>query len=204
MSVFSFCHAVKSVLIGWYFQDLKSVWPGCISLVLKSEAAGSLIAPWWLATFFTVHKPRPLHVNKWEFSQKKKNYTSNTIFRNMFWSFKVVVIMLIYVQLFIFIISLILSSNLMLYKRGVPLWLIGSVGVWAEVWFRGSTSRQTLAPNKPLLHRLGLQMMSFTQDGNSHAEMYSLHSSIVEGSGDASSIFFTIYGLTWYKTLCLL
>ncbi len=39
-----------------------------------------------------------------------------------------------------------------------------------------------------LLRRLGLQMMSFTQDGSGHTEMYSLHFSIVEGSRDASSI----------------
>ncbi len=41
-----------------------------------------------------------------------------------------------------------------------------------------------------LLRRLWLQMTSFSQDGNGHTEMYSLHFSIVEGSGDASSIFF--------------
>ncbi len=86
----------------------------------------------------TSHKPRPLHVNKWDF---KKWITLPIQFSEIwFWSFKVVVITLIYVQLFTFVISLILASNLMLYKRGVSLWLIGSVGVWAGVWFRGSTS----------------------------------------------------------------
>ncbi len=34
----------------------------------------------------------------------------------------------------------------------------------------------------------------FTQDGISHTEMICLHFSIVEGSGDTSSIFFTVYG----------
>ncbi len=43
---------------------------------------------------------------------------------------------MIYVQLFVFVISLILASNLMLYKRGVSLWMIGSAGVWAGVWAR--------------------------------------------------------------------
>ncbi len=33
-------------------------------------------------------------------------------------------------------------------------------------------------------------MTSFTQYGNDHTDMYSLYFSIVEGSGDASSIFF--------------
>ncbi len=45
------------------------------------------------------------------------------------------------------------------------------------------TTAQTLAPNESLLRRLGLQMTSFTQDGSSHIEMYSLHFS---GSGDTS------------------
>ncbi len=44
-----------------------------------------------------------------------------------------------------------------------------------------------------LLRRLGLQMMSFTQDGSGPTEMHSLHFSVVEGSGDAWSIFFTVY-----------
>ncbi len=56
------------------------------------------------------------------------------------------------------------------------------------------STAQTRAPNESLLRRLGLQMTSFSQDGNGHTEMYSLHSSIVEGSGDALSIFFTVYG----------
>ncbi len=43
---------------------------------------------------------------------------------------------MIYVQLFVFVISLILASNLMLYKRSVSLWMIGSAGVWAGVWAR--------------------------------------------------------------------
>ncbi len=50
-----------------------------------------------------------------------------------------------------------------------------------------------LRRHEPLQRRLGLQMTSFTQDGSSHTEMYSLHFSIVEGIGDASSIFFTVY-----------
>ncbi len=57
------------------------------------------------------------------------------------------------------------------------------------------TTAQTRAPNKSLLRRLGLQMKSFSQDGTCHTEMYSLHFSIVEGSGNASSIFFTVYDL---------
>ncbi len=46
-----------------------------------------------------------------------------------------------------------------------------------------------------LLRRLGLQITSFTQDGSSRTEMYLLHFSIVDGSGDTSSIVFTVYGL---------
>ncbi len=52
------------------------------------------------------------------------------------------------------------------------------------------STAQTLAPNESLLRRLGLQMTSSTQDGSGHTKMYSLHSSIVEGRGDASSLFF--------------
>ncbi len=37
------------------------------------------------------------------------------------------------------------------------------------------TTAQTLAPNESLLHRLGLQMTSFTQDGRGHNEMLWLH-----------------------------
>ncbi len=76
---------------------------------------------------------------------------------------------------------------------GVSLWLIGSVGVWAGVWFWApphDSTAQNLAPNESVLRRLGLQMTSFSQDGNGHTEMYWLHFSIVEGSRDASSIFF--------------
>ncbi len=74
---------------------------------------------------------------------------------------------------------------------------------------------QTLAPNESLLRRLWLQtnlycadsgykristvQTSFTQDGSGRTEMYSLHFSIVEGSGDASSIFF--YCLCYMQTL---
>ncbi len=36
-------------------------------------------------------------------------------------------------------------------------------------------------------------MTSFTQDVSGHTEMHSLHFSIVEGSRDASCIFFTVY-----------
>ncbi len=65
-------------------------------------------------------------------------------------------------------------------------WVCGSLG--------GSLNPRlhltTLAPNESLLCRLGFQMTSFTQDGNGPTEMHSLHFSIVEGSRDASSIFF--------------
>ncbi len=38
-------------------------------------------------------------------------------------------------------------------------------------------------------------MTSFSQDGSGHTEMFWLHFSVVEGSGDTSSIFcFTVYG----------
>ncbi len=59
------------------------------------------------------HKPRPLHVNEWDFSQNKKNNYTLQFSEIWFWSFKVV-ITLIYVQMIIFVISLILASNLML------------------------------------------------------------------------------------------
>ncbi len=52
---------------------------GCVSLVLKSEAASSVIAP-LVAGCSTGHKPRPLHVNEWDFVKKMN---SNTIFLNM-------------------------------------------------------------------------------------------------------------------------
>ncbi len=47
----------------------------------------------------------------------------------------------------------------------------------------------------------GSLIESFSQDGNGHTEMYSLHFSIVEGSGDASSIIF--YSL-WSTLKCWL
>ncbi len=72
-------------------------------------------------------------------------YTSIKFSEIWFWSFKVIGITLIFVQLLIFVISLILASNLMLYKWGMSLWLIGSAGVWAGVWFHGSTSRHYCA-----------------------------------------------------------
>ncbi len=50
------------------------VYTGCVSLVLQSEAAGSLIAPWWLAAVQVI-KLLPLHVNEWVFSQNKKIIT---------------------------------------------------------------------------------------------------------------------------------
>ncbi len=41
------------ILIGqilwWQAQRVLHVYSGYVSLVLESEAAGSLIAPWWLA-----------------------------------------------------------------------------------------------------------------------------------------------------------
>ncbi len=59
-------------------------------------------------------------------------------------------------------------------------------------WVCGSLGGSLIPGLHPttLLHRLGLQMTSFTQDGSSHTEMYSLHFSKVEGRGDASSICF--------------
>ncbi len=53
-----------------------------------------------------------------------------------------------------------------------------------------------------LLRRLELQMTSFTEDGSSHIEMHSLHFSIVEGSGDASSIVFNEYYVEAKKPHC--
>ncbi len=44
---------------------------GCASHVLKSEAAGLFDRP-LVAGCSTGHKPRPLHVNEWDLSQKKK------------------------------------------------------------------------------------------------------------------------------------
>ncbi len=65
------------------------------------------------------------------------------------------------------------------------------------------TTAQTLAPNDPLLRRLWLQTTSFTQDASGHTEMLWLHFSIVERSGDASSIFF--YSLwAWPSNIWLL
>ncbi len=52
------------------------------------------------------------------------------------------------------------------------------------------TTAQTRALNESLLRRLRLQITSFTQDGSSRTKMHLLHFSIVEGSGDVSSIFF--------------
>ncbi len=68
---------------------------------------------------------------------------------------------MIYVQLQIFVISLILASNLILKIRGVSLWLIESAGVGQEFDSAApphDTTAQTLAPNESLLRRLGLQM----------------------------------------------
>ncbi len=63
------------------------IWPydlsktGCVSLIFKSKAAVSFIAPWWLAAVQVIN---PAPVNEWDFSQNKNiNYTSNTIFRNI-------------------------------------------------------------------------------------------------------------------------
>ncbi len=70
----------------------------------------------FVADCSTVHKPRPLHVNEWDFSQDKKiNFTSkcNFTFKIWFWSFRLVVITLIYVKLLVFVISLILANKLM-------------------------------------------------------------------------------------------
>ncbi len=83
-----------------------------------------------------------------------------------------------------------LVSNESLLRR---LWFQTSLYCTGSGFKRISTA-QTLAPNESLLRRLRLQMTSFTQDGSSHTEMYLLHFSIVEGSRDASSIFFTVYG----------
>ncbi len=58
----------------------------------------------FVADCSTVHKPRPLHVNEWDFSQDKKiNFTSkcNFTFKIWFWSFRLVVITLIYVKLLV-------------------------------------------------------------------------------------------------------
>ncbi len=67
------------------------------------------------------------------------------------------------------------------------------------------STAQTLAPNKSILCRLWLQMSLFSQHGNGHAEMYLLHFSIVEGSRDASSIFFSLCSKPlwskWYSNL---
>ncbi len=64
---------------------LSSYWSesGASPFSLKVLAAGSFFAP-LVAGCSTGHKPRPLHVNEWDFNQYKKiNNTSNTIFRNM-------------------------------------------------------------------------------------------------------------------------
>ncbi len=79
--------------------------------------------------------------------------------------------------------------------------------LWSCDWVCGSLGG-TLIPQlhlTTLLRRLWLQTnlycadsgskLSFTQDGSGHTEMLWLHFSIVEGSGDASSIFFfLVYG----------
>ncbi len=52
------------------------------------------------------------------------------------------------------------------------------------------TTAQNLAPNESLLHRLRLQMTSFTQDGSGHTEMLWLHFCIVEGSGYSHFFFY--------------
>ncbi len=60
----------------------------------------------------------------------------------------------------------------------MSLWIIWSVAVWAGVDSAAlphDTTAQTPAPNESLLHRLGLQMTSFTQDGSSHAERRIVH-----------------------------
>ncbi len=92
----------------------------------------------------------------------KKCITLPIQFKNIcFWSF---IITLIYSN---FVIRFILAIKLMLLNRGVSLWLIRSAGVWAGVWFHGSTSRhycadsgskhistvQTIAPNDVIISR---------------------------------------------------
>ncbi len=50
-------YIITSYLAGDYFQALRNITApaalmvrhGCVSHLVKSEAAGSLIAPWWLA-----------------------------------------------------------------------------------------------------------------------------------------------------------
>ncbi len=56
---------------------LERVQIGCVSLVLESEAVGSLIAPWWLAAVQVINPALSFSQNK------KKYYTSITICRNM-------------------------------------------------------------------------------------------------------------------------
>ncbi len=91
----------------------ESATTGCASHVLKSEAAGSLIAPWWL-TAVQVINPALSIANECDLSKiNYNNYTSIKFSEIWFWSFKVVVITLIYVQLFVFVISLILASDLL-------------------------------------------------------------------------------------------
>ncbi len=46
-----------------------------------------------------------------------------------------------------------------------------------------------------LLHRLWLQITSFTHNGSGHTQMLWLHFNILEGSGDASSIFFFLQSM---------
>ncbi len=81
------------------------------------------------------------------------------------------------------------------HTSGIQCWLHSSCRHWIHrTCFYTSWSLHHLA-----WCRLGLQTnlyyadsgsKSFTQDGSSHTEMHSLHSFIVEGSGDPSSIFF--------------
>ncbi len=64
----------------------------------------------------------------------------------------------------------------------------------ADSGSKRSSTAQTLAPNEALLLRLVLQITWFTQDSSSHTEMYLLHFSIVEGSGETRRpSFFTVY-----------
>ncbi len=81
--------------------------------------------------------------------------------------------------------------------------LLCKLGLQTNLYCADSGSKwistvQNRAPNKSLLRIIGLQMTSFTQDGSSHTEMHSLHFSIVEGSGDESSIFFySLWSWQW-------
>ncbi len=96
--------------------------------------------------------------------------------------------MLMYVQVFVFLISLLLVSYLVLKKLTI---VSLQLGLREFEWDFDTTA----PPHNHYCADSGSKL-SFLKDHSGHTEMLWLHFSIVEGSGDEPSIFlfFSVYG----------